>query len=364
MAFLPTIIDVSHHQGTIDWNTVKPNIHFAIIRAQDGKSTLDRQLSRNISECENLGIPYYIYGYYRGGGAAEATMMVNRCAGATNVRGYCIDIEQSGYSKTGIDAYMAALPDLNNGRYTSHNLVGEYGTGAGTAWVWLPRYGANTGQPSTRPSYACDLWQFTSVGTVPGISGNVDCNACMDKGLDFFLGKTTPDLPDNLKCFSDLNGDEWYIEGLSSAVADGIISGYPNGTIGANDTCNRAQAVIMVLRAHGDDFSNPPFDDVYAEPYYYDAVTYAKEHGIVSGYDGDFHPTDPATREQVCVMLYNAFASGESVTVTVDGCSSWAADGVSWAAQHGIIGAGVDVRPLDAATRAEVAIMCDRAKNL
>ena len=55
---LPTIIDVSEWQGNIDWAAVKPNIHFAILRVQDG-TYLDSKISRNISECERLGIPYY-----------------------------------------------------------------------------------------------------------------------------------------------------------------------------------------------------------------------------------------------------------------------------------------------------------------
>jgi len=46
-------------------------------------------------------------------------------------------------------------------------------------YVWIPRYGKNDGTPegSKKPSYPCDLWQYTSVGKAPGISGNVDLNA-------------------------------------------------------------------------------------------------------------------------------------------------------------------------------------------
>lgn len=54
-------IDVSRHQGTIDWNSVKPNIDFAIIRAGFGKNNIDAKARRNVSECERLGIPYGLY---------------------------------------------------------------------------------------------------------------------------------------------------------------------------------------------------------------------------------------------------------------------------------------------------------------
>ncbi len=44
-------IDVSHHQGTIDWDN---------ITSQD-----DKQFHRNAKECTRLGIPFgvYIYSY-------------------------------------------------------------------------------------------------------------------------------------------------------------------------------------------------------------------------------------------------------------------------------------------------------------
>ena len=109
MGFYPTIVDVSHHQRSISWVTAKGSLHFAIIRVQDG-TMLDRQLSRNISECERLGIPYYLYGFYRGGGATEAARMVARAsaAGARHVRGYVCDLEGSGYSKPGVKAFFSA----------------------------------------------------------------------------------------------------------------------------------------------------------------------------------------------------------------------------------------------------------------
>ena len=197
MSFYPTIVDVSHHNGNIDWDTARNYIHFAIVRVQDGKSTLDRKLSRNVAACERLGIPYYLYGYYRNGGATEAQLMLSRAksAGAKSVLGYVCDLEEKGYSKSGVKAFMGALPkDLKNGLYIAHHLYSSYGTGYGEDWVWIPRYGANTGKPILQPAYACDLWQFTSNGTVPGIGGVVDCNACTGKDVEWFTGKDVSDV--------------------------------------------------------------------------------------------------------------------------------------------------------------------------
>lgn len=53
-------IDVSKWQGAIDWKLVKPNIDFAILRANYGKY-YDTRLERNAKECEKLDIPYGLY---------------------------------------------------------------------------------------------------------------------------------------------------------------------------------------------------------------------------------------------------------------------------------------------------------------
>ena len=62
------VIDVSQHQGTIDWNKVKDKVDGAILRCGYGDDIVsqdDTQFARNLSECERLGIPHgvYIYSY-------------------------------------------------------------------------------------------------------------------------------------------------------------------------------------------------------------------------------------------------------------------------------------------------------------
>lgn len=193
-SYYPTIADVSHHQGVIDWQTAKGYLSFVIVRVQDGASTRDRYLTYNIQSCENLGIPYHLYGFYRGGGASEAQTMIDRAneVGIPSCQGFVCDLETSGYGHNGVIAYAQKLAatGLKKGLYLAHNLYNEYKDVIPYFdWLWIPRYGANTGQATTRPSYACDLWQFTSVGKVPGINGSVDLNACMNKDLSYFVGE-------------------------------------------------------------------------------------------------------------------------------------------------------------------------------
>ena len=60
------IIDVSVHNGVIDWEKVKPYIEGAIIRCgygSDMESQDDKQWKRNADECTRLGIPFGTYLY-------------------------------------------------------------------------------------------------------------------------------------------------------------------------------------------------------------------------------------------------------------------------------------------------------------
>ena len=93
-------IDVSEHQGRIDWNAVKASgIDFAILRVGFGAPSwggrVDYQFNRNISECERLGIPYgvYIYSYaFDNQQAADEASMVINCLSGHNPRLRCITI--------------------------------------------------------------------------------------------------------------------------------------------------------------------------------------------------------------------------------------------------------------------------------
>lgn len=196
---LPTIIDISEHQGRINWDQVRPNIHFAIIRVQDG-TYLDRRLTENIAAVERLGIPYYCYGFYRNGGAVEASRLVSRAraAGARSCRGFVLDVEVGGQSVAGINSAIATLNQTgrDTGVYIANHLYSQYAGIRGQKWTWIPTYGVNDGHAHTPPRHYCDLWQFTSAGRVPGIGGNVDCNALNGKrDLASFTAGSKPVVP-------------------------------------------------------------------------------------------------------------------------------------------------------------------------
>lgn len=68
-------IDVSFVQGRVDWDKLKGNIDFAIIRCGYGNNQAnqdDVQWARNVAECNRLGIPWGTYLYSYATSAADA----------------------------------------------------------------------------------------------------------------------------------------------------------------------------------------------------------------------------------------------------------------------------------------------------
>lgn len=221
-SILPTAIDVSSWQGDINWVKTKDNIWLAIIRVQDG-TYFDKKLSRNVQFCEQLDIPYYCYGFYRNGGATEAARMVSRAkaAGAKSVRGYILDVEVSGQSIANIKSAGNTLAQtgLDNGVYIANHLYSQYSSVAKQSWVkfiWIPTYGVNDGRAHSKPSHYCDLWQFTSAGSVPGISGDCDCNALAgERTIESFTGPIKVET--NPGVAADLNQPDYILLGNTLA---------------------------------------------------------------------------------------------------------------------------------------------------
>lgn len=96
-------IDVSEHNGTIDWQSVKDaGIDFAILRVGFAGDTnggrLDNFFKRNVSECERLGIPYgvYLYSYARNedDAQAEARLMLSALKGHSPTLPVYYDLEE------------------------------------------------------------------------------------------------------------------------------------------------------------------------------------------------------------------------------------------------------------------------------
>lgn len=196
-------IDVAHHQGTINWDKVKADgIQFAILRmgiGSDIPSQTDKKVLRNAKECDRVGIPYglYIYSYALNEADAhsEAQHMIRIAKQVNATLGYWYDMEDA-------DSYKAKhkfaprthkseltnfckifMEDMKNAGYGNVGVYASYDYFKNildldelrkVGKIWLAHWGIN------EPSIECDMWQYTSDGTVEGIKGRVDMDYLYD----------------------------------------------------------------------------------------------------------------------------------------------------------------------------------------
>ncbi len=107
--------------------------------------------------------------------------------------------------------------------------------------------------------------------------------------------------------FTDVSESDWYYEAVRFVQERGLMNGYSDGRFGANDTLSRAQLAQILFNKEGRPVVNYllDFSDVAGEAWYTEAIRWATSQGIVGGYgNGTFGPNDPITREQLAVMLW------------------------------------------------------------
>lgn len=178
--------DISHWKPVTDWNKAKANCALLISKGTQGTSYVDPTLDSFIRGCESKGIPYWLYTYLDAGNElAQAKYLVNTCKKKVGKYfvGYILDVE-AGNAAANVRAALDWLKtqSAKTMLYTMYSQYNRYkgviaDRGASCAW-WEARYGANNGSYSSKypPHTGCDLHQYTSQGSCPGLSANVDLN--------------------------------------------------------------------------------------------------------------------------------------------------------------------------------------------
>ncbi|WP_409968706.1 S-layer homology domain-containing protein [Bengtsoniella intestinalis] len=144
--------------------------------------------------------------------------------------------------------------------------------------------------------------------------------------------------------FTDVDINAYYYLPMLWALGNGVTAGYEDDTFRPTASCTRAQAVTFLWRAAGEPEAtiDNPFSDVAEGVYYYDAVLWAVENGITNGYeDGTFRPDTTCNRGAIVTFLYRfagePIVSGEAEEIAsdvVDGTYYYNA--VLWAIENGI----------------------------
>lgn len=189
-----TILDVSRWQGSINWGRVKASglVSGVMIRAMgnsaEGKPSkpyIDPFFARNYAECQRLGIPVGVYGYFKATTKAQAdkelALFKQALGGRTFQLPVAVDIEdtlQAALSKSALTDIVAHCLSVVESwgvyamLYTGLNF-GQTNLYMGGAALkpydlWLADYRGK------RPARRHGMWQYTSSGKIPGVGGPVD----------------------------------------------------------------------------------------------------------------------------------------------------------------------------------------------
>ena len=123
-----------------------------------------------------------------------------------------------------------------------------------------------------------------------------------EKGLemiDYLLAKA-PESP-----FQDVAADSWYFQAVSYVTARGVMSGVSQDTFAPGGVLTRAMLAQMLYSLEGQpEAGAPAFTDVASDAWYANAAAWANENGLITGVgQGVFAPDSPVTREQLALIL-------------------------------------------------------------
>lgn len=245
-------IDVSQHQGKIDWEKVKADgVKFAILRAGFGKNNIDQQFKRNISECNRLGIPVGVYWFSYALSVDMALDEAKYCLAA--IKPYKVDFpvffdfeydsvdyaKRCGVNITANSASAMAIAFMQKvkaagyvaGWYANPHYIKSYLNNPVLEQfpLWIAHY-------ASKYSYSGKanvvMWQYSSSGVVNGVSGNCD----MNHGYHNYKQEVKP----------VAKTEKWYEKSGEWAEAKKL--GITDGT-NPDKVATRAEVAAMIVRA-------------------------------------------------------------------------------------------------------------------
>lgn len=238
-------IDISEHQGKIDWNKVKNSgIEFAIIRlgwiGNKNNHTLDKYFKINYENARKVGIKIgtYVYNYCNSLDTLRGAIdwVKSNLQGLTFELPVFLDMEDS--SIVSVGKTNLTIQCLTFCSRIKNELNLSSGVYANKNWftnmldvnqiinqgykIWLAEW---NGKENHTANFKVDLWQYSSNGNVNGIVGRVDMNKCLQ------CEETT--IPNYLDCKAHVENEGWL---------DWVKDGELIGTVGKSQ---RLEAIIL-----------------------------------------------------------------------------------------------------------------------
>ena len=192
-------------------------------------------------------------------------------------------------------------------------------------------------------------------------------------------GGTYDSCPRDTTCpiwpFKDASTTAWYHDGVHYCIDNGLMIGKSAIRFDPDGSATRGEIVTILWRLEGQPkVEGDSYSDVLSGQYYTEAVVWAAANGIVTGYtDGTFKPDTPITREQMAAILWryckykgidvsvgeetNILSYNDATTV-----AEYAVSALQWATGAGVISGkqGGILDPTGSATRAQVATILMR----
>lgn len=207
------MIDVSEHQGNIDFKKVKASgVKAVIIRAGHNSSNIDKYFYSNIKKAKaaglKVGIYWFSYAYTRSMAVTEAKFCLRVIRKYSLNLPVYFDWEYDSMKKANKRGAYPGRNEITNMTYDFCNTITRGGRRAGYYFnlhylnsyytpskltrfsTWHAYWGTNSyadniwsrANSMTAPT-KYDVWQFSSRGRIPGISGNVDCDLLLKGSL-------------------------------------------------------------------------------------------------------------------------------------------------------------------------------------
>ena len=232
-------IDVSHYQGSINWEKVKPQIDFAILRmglGDDIPSQDDKQFERNYAECVRLGMPFAVYFFSYAVNKAKVAKEIAHIKRLLNGKKInapvYIDVENTrglDWRKISNAELLGIMQEYNAQLNALSYKMGIYSSRS-AFWnekmtdKWydgISKWVAEYGDKVNNFNRTYDIWQHTSKGRIDGISGNVDMNIMYNSIFTAEQPKPAP-TPKPTPAPKPSNKNAAVKEWQTAAIADGF----------------------------------------------------------------------------------------------------------------------------------------------
>ncbi|MEU8705501.1 GH25 family lysozyme [Streptomyces sp. NPDC048565] len=190
----PEGVDISHYQGSINWSSVRnAGIEFAWMKATEGTTYKDPTFSTNYVNAYNAGVIRGAYHFARpdaSTGAAQANFFADSggawsrdnltLPGVLDIEGSCygksaaamqswiLDFYNTYKARTGRDVVIYTSPSWWN------SCTGGWSGMSAKSPLWVAHW-TSAGSPTIPSGFpSWTVWQYSSTGSVSGVSGNVD----------------------------------------------------------------------------------------------------------------------------------------------------------------------------------------------